>query len=115
MLSNTVARSAILLATCAFFGSPAFAQEVSSEEEYELKAERLHSDLPLYTFDWEETWPRSFSSREDGVLSFGCTSPVAFGDWHFEPNPKDRFGETYWLRISNYGVLHCAANFRDAA
>lgn len=50
-------------------------------EKDEMVAERLHAPLPLYTFDWAETWPRSFSSGED----FGCTSRVAFGDWRFTP------------------------------
>jgi hypothetical protein len=75
-----------------------------------MAAERIHSTLPLYTFDWAQTWPRSFSSGDD----FGCTSRVAFGDWLFTPNPSDDFGEKHWERFTNYGVFHCAAIMRTA-
>ncbi|MEG3148477.1 hypothetical protein U1769_01170 [Sphingomonas sp. ZT3P38] len=70
-----------------------------------MAAERIHSILPLYTFDWAETWPRGFSSGDD----FGCSSRVAFGDWRFTPNPSDDAGDEHWERFSNYGVVHCAA------
>jgi hypothetical protein len=92
----------------------AFLFQVSSSlpaaEKDEMAADRLHSTLPLYTFDWEQLWPRNFSSGED----FGCTSRVAFGDWRFTPDASDEFGEEHWERFSNYGVFHCAAIMRTA-
>ena len=81
-----------------------------AEEHAELVAERIHSNLPLYTFDWEEIWPRSFHSED----TFGCTSRVAFGDWHFIPAETDEAEGEFWERYSNYGVFHCAAIMRTA-
>ena len=76
----------------------------------EMAAERIHSPLPLYTFDWEETWPRNFSSGDE----FGCTSRVPFGDWRFTPSRNNSFGEQHWERFTNYGVFHCSAIMRTA-
>lgn len=89
----------------AFFQFPSAAAAAD-----EMTAERIHSDLPLYTFDWNETWPRSFSSGDD----FGCTSRVAFGDWRFTPSPENSFSEQHWERFTNYGVFHCTAVMRTA-
>nr|WP_317894425.1 hypothetical protein [uncultured Sphingomonas sp.] len=76
----------------------------------EMAAERIHSSLPLYTFDWEQTWPRSFSSGDE----FGCISRVQFGDWRFTPSPNNSLGEQHWERFTNYGVFHCSAIMRTA-
>ncbi|RYD47624.1 MAG: hypothetical protein EOP60_17115 [Sphingomonadales bacterium] len=84
--------------------SPALADD-------EVKAERIHSPLPLYTFDWEQIWPRSFVSGDD----FGCTSRVAFGDWRFTPSPENEFEDPHWERFANYGVYHCAAMMRTGS
>src|SRR3546814_463228 len=78
-----------------------------AEDEYEWQAERVHAPLPLYTFEWDDAWPRSYTAPD---IIAGCTSRVAFGDWQFLPNPDDEFGDPYWIRVSNYGVFHCAAN-----
>lgn len=94
---------AIGLATLVQLSPPALAEDG-------LTVERIHSTLPLYTFDWEQTWPRSFSSGDE----FGCTSRVAFGDWRFTPDPDNSFGEQHWERFTNYGVFHCAAIMRTA-
>ncbi|MDH4743457.1 hypothetical protein OMP43_05455 [Sphingomonas sp. CBMAI 2297] len=94
---------ALGLATLMPFSPPALADD-------ELTVERIHSALPLYTFEWEQTWPRSFSSGDD----FGCTSRVAFGDWRFAPGPENSFGKQHWKRFTNYGVFHCAAVIRTA-
>ena len=94
---------ALGLMTLVQFSSPALADE-------EMTAEHIHSTLPLYTFDWEQTWPRSFSSGEE----FGCTSRVAFGDWRFTPSPDNSGGEQHWERFTNYGGFHCAAIMRTA-
>jgi hypothetical protein len=79
-----------------------------AEDNSEIVVDRIHSNLPLYTFDWKNIWPRSFYD-EDG---FGCTSRVAFGDWHFVPTETAEHEEEYWERFSNYGVFHCAATMR---
>lgn len=94
---------ALGLATLTPFLPPALADD-------ELTVERIHSALPLYTFDWEQTWPRSFTSGDD----FGCTSRVPFGDWRFTPSPQNSVGEQHWARFTNYGVFHCAAIMRTA-
>ena len=83
-----------------------------AKEPAELIADRIHSDLPLYTFAWEDLWPRSFSGSEDG--SFGCLSSVRFGDWHFISEKAGEDAEESWARYSNYGVFHCAAVIREA-
>jgi hypothetical protein len=75
-----------------------------AEEPPELIGELIHSEVPLYTFDWDDLWPRGFSNGE----TFGCTSAVAFGDWQFVP-VSEGAGQEYWQRFSNYGVFHCAA------
>lgn len=85
--------------------SPVFAKD-----DDEIIAELIHSALPLYTFDWEETWPRGFMSGDE----FGCTSRVAFGDWSFSPSPANDSTEEHWERFTNYGVFHCAAVMRTA-
>jgi hypothetical protein len=64
----------------------------------------IHSDVPLFTDDYESIWPKHFSN-DDG--SFGCASRVAFGDWRVRR--IDRPDEQSWYRFRNYGVFHCAA------
>lgn len=78
-----------------------------AEDEYEWQAEHVHSPLPLYTFEWDDAWPRSYTAPD---IIAGCTSRVAFGDWQFQPNSDNEFGNPYWIRVSNYGMFHCAAN-----
>lgn len=93
--------------------SPALAQDDVEEPRYyddEFYSELIHSDLPLYDFDWENFWPRNFY-RED---AFGCETRVSFGDWEFTPNPADEYADPRWFRITNYGVFHCGAIFRGS-
>lgn len=92
-----------------FLGAPVLAQtnEPPDAEYLEFEAERVHSDLPIYTFSFEELWPRSYVP--EGSIG-GCTSRVSFGDWEFTPNPFDQSANKWWLRMNNYGVFHCAAN-----
>ncbi len=87
----------------------AFPLPAHAEDREELIVERIHSDLPLYTFQWDDIWPRGFSS-DDG---FGCVSRVGFGDWRFTPADGED-GEEWWERYSNYGVFHCAAIIQTA-
>lgn len=77
-------------------------------EGIEFVSERLHAPLPLYTFDWQDLWPRSMVPGADVIA--GCESRVRFGDWQFVPHPANEYDEPYWLRIANYGAFHCAAN-----
>ena len=100
------------LAVC--LSSPAFSQEHVDAPRYaqdELYSEVIHSDLPLYGFDWEEFWPRSFIP-EDAIA--GCGSRVQNGDWQFTGNPVGAAGDERWWRLTNYGTFHCATIFREA-
>ena len=102
-----------LIPLALFASCPVLAQDGVEEDRYideELCAEKVHSDLPLYDFSWEDFWPRS--SIPEGSIA-GCASRVRFGDWQFTPNPIDEFGDGSWWRITNYGVFHCMAIFRE--
>ena len=84
-----------------------------ADEEYEWEYTPIHSDLPLYDFEWDDFWPRGIVGED---MIAGCETRVAFGDWQFRPNPADQFGyDPLWYRLSNYGVFHCATNIRSAA
>lgn len=64
----------------------------------------LHSDTPLFA-DVDDPWPRHFFDAD----GFGCSSMIPFGLWKrteaAEGGEEPPFD---WLRIDNYGVLHCA-------
>lgn len=87
------------------FGNPCLA-----DEPPEISADMLHADVPLYTFEWEDMWPRNFTSGDD----FGCVSAVRFGDWQFMPASDNPNENTSWGRFLNYGVFHCAAILLEA-
>lgn len=94
-----------------FASAPLAARDQGEDgDEPDFVDELFHSDVPLYTFEWEHLWPRSFHDED----SFGCLSRVHFGDWEFKPDPANEHGESYWYRFQNYGVFHCAANLRSA-
>jgi hypothetical protein len=82
----------------------------NAEDPSAVVVQEIHSSLPLYSFDWDEMWPRHFSS--EGEL--GCASRIAFGDWRFDPTEANEYEEEGWERFSNYGVIHCAAVMRSA-
>ena len=104
-------RVASLISTATGFAALVVAPVSSqAEDEPEVVAERIHSNLPLFTFDWEDLWPRGFHSGD----AFGCTSLVAFGDWRFVPAETDGAGDEFWERYTNYGAFHCAAIMRTA-
>ena len=84
---------------------------VQAKPAYEFESTLVHSDLPLYTFAWDELWPRGL---DDPDIIAGCGSRVRFGDWQFTPNPLDRYGNPSWFRFANYGMFHCAAHVRAA-
>lgn len=92
--------NAALWAACLSAFLP-FAAKAQARDASEVIVDRIHSPVPLYTFDWEEFWPRGFSSGDE----FGCTSRVAFGDWQFVPTPTNEYEESHWQRFSNYGVF----------
>ena len=84
--------------------------QAQARPDPEVIVETIHSSLPLYTFAWEDLWPRSFSDGD----SFGCVSQVGFGDWRFAPAEGNGQGQEAWYRFANYGVFHCAAILRRA-
>lgn len=94
--------------TALFVSSPLAAQ--GDEGEAEFVDELIHSDLPLYTFDWKDLWPRNFYNDD----SFGCLSRVSSGDWEFRSDPVNEDGEAYWYRFEIWGGMHCAATLRSA-
>jgi hypothetical protein len=77
-------------------------------EQAESIYEPIHSNLPLHTFEWKDLWPRNSHSGE----TFGCSSRVGFGDWRFSAAATDEDKQGYWVRLDNYGVIHCAAIIR---
>ena len=95
--------------------TPSLAQDIADDalayEENELVDDLIHSDLPLYGLEGDDMWPRGMVGLKD---SFGCESRVAFGDWQFQSNPIDEDSRSWWIRVSNYGVIHCLANFFKA-
>lgn len=86
----------------------AFAQP---EDELDMRADLIHSDLPLFVDETSERWPRSFSDPETG--EFGCESRIAFGDWVLRPAGETGDEDALWRRILNYGVFHCFALISD--
>ena len=86
---------------------PEMLRDEDNEEPAEtLEQDFLHSDLPLYTFEWEEIYPQNFWDED----SFGCLSRVAMGDWKATVNA----GPDRWYRIHNYGVIHCGAMSQES-
>lgn len=98
---------AIGMLLASFLLSPAVVQ---AEDHSERVVEPIHSALPLFTFEWDHMWPRSFRDGDE----FGCVSHVPFGDWRFQSQESDRGGKEAWYRFDNYGVFHCAAIMRRA-
>ncbi len=68
------------------------------------EAQLIHSDLPLFTGKRGELHPKGFTDAD----GFGCTSRVQFGDWKLSATAGDFSAHANWLRLSNYGVFHCA-------
>ena len=75
---------------------------VQAEDKSERVVEHIHSELPLYTFEWNQMWPRGFSD-DDG---FGCASLVPFGDWRFVPDKLDKTGDG---RLEAFRKLRCVS------
>lgn len=88
---------------------PAMAQDVTDADE-RPSDNLIHSDLPLYTFDWEEIWPQSFA---DGG-SFGCLNRVRTGDWRLRHRADEDEDDSDWIRLENAGVFHCAIYFQQS-
>lgn len=99
-----ITRFAILLAAISIV-TPGNARKDSNSgaDRPELHDELIHSDVPLYGYE-DDLIPQHFSD-DDG--SFGCMSRVAMGDWTIRRHDAED-DEPKWLRLSNYGVFHCA-------
>jgi len=76
------------------------------ESVSEVESDLLHSDLPIFGHGSDNVWPQHFYDED----SFGCTSPVGFGDWVFQKTNAEVESDVQWYRFSNYGVFHCWAN-----
>ena len=92
----------------------AFASPALAEDEYDWESTLIHSELPLYDFEWSDFWPRGFTEFDDETFSIGCVATVSFGDWRFTPNPANESGDLAWYRFENYGAFHCATNILTA-
>ena len=101
-----------LIALAFIAAVPLQAEGTRDYEGEEFVSDPIHSDLPLYTFEWENLWPRGYADA-DTIAS--CVSRVRFGDWLLQPNSADEFAdEPEWYRFGSYGVFHCIANIRMA-
>lgn len=71
----------------------------------------IRSDLPLWGAgeSREPVWPQHFFEGD----SFGCRYNIMTGDWRYR-DADDQPDGGDWLRISNYGLMHCAARFGEA-
>lgn len=76
------------------------------------QALEIRSDLPLWggSESRQPIWPQHFQDE----YGFGCVSELKFGDWRFREADDNADGPFDWMRISNYGVFHCAARFGEA-
>lgn len=74
-------------------------------------AQEIRSDLPLWGAgaSREQVWPRHFVTEQ----SMGCASVLHYGDWRFREADENPNGLFSWMRISNYGVFHCAMRFAE--
>lgn len=97
-LLRVVAASILMFVTPVTLG----ARQVEEEERH---ADLLHADLPLWGTG-ENLWPQHFTDGD----SFGCRSPVAFGDWQILEDAET----SRWWRVANYGVFHCALVLSEA-
>ena len=75
-------------------------------------AMEIRSDLPLWggSPSRQPVWPQHFQDE----YGFGCVSELKFGDWRFRQADDNPGGPFDWMRISNYGVMHCAARVSQA-
>ncbi len=73
----------------------------------------LRSDVPLRLEDeTDDVTPRSFVSED----SIGCMSFLKFGDWRQTFNKGEFWTPApVWWRVSNYGIIHCAAVFSSSS
>ena len=101
-----------LIALAFIAAVPLQAEGTRDYEGEEFVSDPIHSDLPLYTFEWEDLWPRDYA---DGDTLAGCVSRIRFGDWLSQPNSADASAdEREWYRFGSYGDFHCIANIRIA-
>ena len=93
-------------------GVPLQAEGTRDYEGEEFASDPIHSDLPLYSFEWADLWPRDYA---DSDTLAGCVSRIRFGDWLLQPNSADAYAdEPEWYRFGSHGVFHCIVNIRIA-
>ncbi len=92
----------ILILVAALLFSP-FA---SGDSIVDLADDLVHSDLPIFGRGGDNEWPQHFVSDD----SFGCTSRIDYGDWHFRKSGSKDEDDGLWYRFSNYGAIHCWTN-----
>lgn len=76
------------------------------------QAQSLRSDSPLWTYRNEPDpglFPEQFFSED----SFGCATPLGLGIYEITPADKDESGG--FVRVTNYGVFHCALSYGEAS
>jgi hypothetical protein len=93
----------VVLALCAACASSDTQLESAAEPPYH---DLLHSDLPLFDDEFEDKWPRHITDPDPNIISIGCESRIAFGDWVLQDAASEVTG---WYRIRNYGAFHCFA------
>ena len=77
-------------------------------EPDERHQDLIHSDVPLWTHENGNLWPRGFGDAE----TFGCETRIGYGDWRYdETGIAD---EPTWYRFTNYGVFHCFMLVQEA-
>ena len=85
--NNRISMSAmkqVALAICSLISSApvnAASDEVVPTEETEYFEDRIHSKLPLYTFEWQELWPRNFAAKTPLAVPHAC----GMGTGNFRP------------------------------
>ena len=93
-------------------GVPLQAEGTRDYEGEEFASDPIHSDLPLYSFEWADLWPRDYA---DSDTLAGCVSRIRFGDWLLQPNFADASAdEPEWYRFGSHGVFHCITSIRTA-
>lgn len=73
----------------------------ASAEDFYADFTLIHSDVPLWGSDDARTWPRHFTEGD----RFGCKHRIKLGDWRLDQGDRETMGE--WIRLQNYGVMHC--------
>lgn len=103
---GTINRFGLILAA-ALLVCPGLAA-ARDDEALEPRSDLVHADTPLWGFG-DDIQPYNFTDGDD----FGCLSRIAYGDWTIQ-QAADADAEPEWMRLTNYGVFHCAIVERSA-